>query len=129
MKYADPVGELGPQSPIRYLNVVIGLRVQPEPWFHAEEQAESKRGIRRDGAPAIHHIAGLARWVRRMAPRTLEVTGAGDDVSTLQPDRFNSERGDQFGVGESAGPFFRPADCASLSIVACGATRSKSDFS
>ena len=57
LKDTDPRRELRPEFPVRDSNVVIGLQVQPEPWLHAEEQPEPKRGVRRDWALAIDQLA------------------------------------------------------------------------
>jgi len=61
LKDANPRRKLGTQFPICNSDVVLGLEVQPEPGLHAEEQSESKRGVRGDGALAIDQLADPAR--------------------------------------------------------------------
>jgi hypothetical protein len=51
---------LRPQITLCHPHVVLGLQVQPESWFHFEEQAQTQRGLRRNGAFAVHDLTDPA---------------------------------------------------------------------
>ena len=73
LKNSNPWRELGSELPIREPDVLLGLQVQPEPGLHGEEHSKPKRGVRSDGALAIHHLADPAGPyidVRRELSRT-----------------------------------------------------------
>jgi hypothetical protein len=56
----DPRRQLRSQLMLRHSVVVLGLQVQPEAGLHAKKQPQTKRGVRRDGALAIHQFADPA---------------------------------------------------------------------